>query len=129
MPNGIESTETNSSSSWLTPNGGAGGRSTPSISPSSVFVSSGPSSRFPDPVIEGECVVEFTIAVRAYGVYEKIELVIAKNIMDAARLRFGREAFTLKDEAGRLVLYSKEAIEYTEAGMPANNLILVKEGI
>lgn len=119
-----ESTEPISSSSSMMPRVAEGRLSTPSISSDSVFVSSGPSSLFPDPEIEGECDVEFTVKIHGYGVYEKVEIEIAKTLKDLLRLNFGEHEFILKDEAGRYVVYADQAKE-----LPTNNIIVVRKGI
>jgi hypothetical protein len=112
-----------SSSSSQTQSGAGDVRSTPSISSDSVFVSSEQLSLSPDPEIEGECILEFTIRIPAYGVYERVEVEVAKNLMDTLRLKFGEDTCEVKDEAGRKVVYKKKA-----TGMNPKEIIIVREG-
>lgn len=119
MASQSQSMSASSSNFATTPNGQDAARSTRStLSPSGCDLS-GPSC--PNPEIEGELEVEFTIKIRSFGIYRKVEHSVAHNLAIALYRTFGNDSWELRDELGRIVLFdvkasfgSDEQIHYVE---------------
>lgn len=76
-----------------------------SSSSSSVtdFVSLGASSPSPDPMVEGPCRIEYTLAFNCYGRYEQIERSLNQRLAAYLFIQFG-DMVEIKDEAGRMIV-------------------------
>lgn len=104
--------------SSLTQNERVEERSTQSTSRSMASASSVPSS--PNPEVEGDCELTFTLKIRTYGRYSKVEHTTAHHLAIALYRTFN-DGWELRDELGRIVLFdakaafgSDEQIHYVE---------------
>lgn len=77
--------------------------STQSTSSATAFVSSAPSPQ-PDPEFEGEFEAEYTVVIKSYGRYSKMEDTI-NRYLSLALYRTFRDTYVLKDEAGRRIIF------------------------
>ena len=84
-------------------------RSTQSTSNLSESGSSEGSNGFVNPEYEGDCVVEYTIKVKGFGRYEKVEQSIAHTLAVACYRSFDEDAWELTDEIGRRIVFDSKA--------------------
>ena len=104
-----QSMSASSSSFATTPSEAVASPSTQSTSNGTEFASWAGSKGFTNPEVEGECEVEYTIRVKGYGVFERVEQDIARTLAIACYRSFFEGSWALIDEAGRYVEFDSKA--------------------